>query len=96
MFGAFFVSFEMHLTGSLDSNLFGPAAALIRDRNSSAEHDHAPACRIPDSDRLHPERAVKCAILDRFAHMLRRDFSLAIEIGDGTRNFQNPIVSAGA
>ena len=28
--------------------------------------------------------------------MLRRDLSLAIEISDSARNFQNPIVSAGA
>ena len=94
-FERFFVSFEMHLTRSLDSNLFAPADALFGDRNWRAEHDHAQACRILIRS-LDPERAVKCAILNRFAHMLRRDLSLAIEIGDGARNFQNPVVSAGA
>ena len=47
-------------------------------------------------DRLHPERAVKRAISNRFAHVLRRDLGLDIEIGDGARNFQNPIISVGA
>ena len=48
MFERFFVSFEMHLTRSLDSNLFAPADTLARDRNWRAEHDHEQACRIPD------------------------------------------------
>src|SRR5882762_6895014 len=47
-FERLFVSFEMHLTRSSDSNLFAPADALVRDRNWRAEHDHERACRIPD------------------------------------------------
>ena len=47
-------------------------------------------------DRLHPERPIERPILNRFAHMLRRDLSLAIEISDSARNFQDPIISAGA
>ena len=56
---------------------------------------------------LDPERAVKGPILDRFAHVLRRDVDLAtgrvrptgglvIEIGDGARDFQDAVVGAGA
>jgi hypothetical protein len=45
---------------------------------------------------LDPKRAVERPVLNRFAHVLRRYFSLAIEIGDRTRNFQDPIVSSGA
>ena len=46
--------------------------------------------------RLNPKRPVEGAILDRFADVLGCDIGLAVEIGDRARDFQDPIVSAGA
>src|SRR4029078_3995317 len=94
-FDRFFISFEMHLTRSLDSNLFAAAGALsaiIIGGQKTIRSWRAESL----IDQLYPEGAIECAILNRFAHMLRRDLSLAIEIGDGARNFQNSIVRAGA
>ena len=50
-----------------------------------------PVCYLRASSD--PKRAIESAILDRFAHVLGREVDLAVEIGDGARNFQAAIVS---
>ena len=45
---------------------------------------------------LDPERSIKGAILDRFAHVLGCDRFGALEVGDRARDFQDAIVGAGA
>jgi hypothetical protein len=44
----------------------------------------------------HPKSAIKRAVLNRFADVLRRDVFGRIEIGDGSRNFQDSIGGPGA
>ena len=43
---------------------------------------------------LNPKRAIERAVLNRFAHVLRRDVDLVVQIGNGARDFQDAIVSA--
>ena len=48
------------------------------------------------SRELYPERAIEGAILDGFADVLGCDIGLAVEIGDRARDFEDPIIGAGA
>ena len=51
---------------------------------------------IRRDQRSNPESAIESPILDRLADVLGRDLRFSVEISDGARDFQDPIVSAGA
>src|SRR5213592_353931 len=49
-----------------------------------------------DTRESHPKCAIEGTILDGFADVLGRDLRFSVEISDGARDFQDPIVGAGA
>ena len=74
---------------------FSSSDASVDNGIREAEHDHGRDVHGFDQP-LDPERAVEGPILNCFAYVFWRDLSLTIEIGDGSRNFQDSVVRASA
>ena len=98
---------RINLFRNLFEHAVVPAAAAV-EQHQQCSKDWAKLLHFAAANRTwkfyqdsgsresYPERAIEGAILDGFAHVLGCDIGLAVEIGDRARDFQDPIVGAGA